>query len=232
MIYEDAEFKYAAMKKSSLETLEEAFQQMYPGSSPVPGPKVGSQGRLIALNSVPSIARREIIPVYLPEIPGLLKWSTQVNAAGNGKAYILAESSLGDHEGSIVDDVGAIASPVTIQQLNADTFVMANATLSMKITEGRISSIYDHISERELLPKGETGGFIIYEDQPANWDAWDVEIYHLESYKRLKFSSVKIAENGPLRASLACETETAGCQVAVQVSFLQCSNYFYMTASR
>ena len=44
---------------------------------------------------------------------------------------------------------------------------------------------------------------VIFEDRPGYWDAWDVEIHHLEKRTPLKFSDLKIIARGPLRASLS-----------------------------
>ena len=45
--------------------------------------------------------------------------------------------------------------------------------------------------------------FVLFDDVPLFWDAWDVMEYHLET--RMPLSSqdkASIVENGPLRASL------------------------------
>lgn len=38
-------------------------------------------------------------------------------------------------------------------------------------------------------------------------DAWDTDIFHLETPTHLKFTSVRVAETGPLRASLAVKVQ-------------------------
>jgi alpha-mannosidase len=93
---------------------------------------------------------------------------------------------------------------------------------------------------RELIPQGETGGLIIFEDHPNYWDAWgalhgtfifvryayswtafhgsDVEIHHLEKAQQLKFENVKIVASGPLRATVEAEVKYGKSTIRVTVS--------------
>ncbi|EFJ52516.1 hypothetical protein VOLCADRAFT_115992, partial [Volvox carteri f. nagariensis] len=61
-------------------------------------------------------------------------------------------------------------------------YVMQNSLIrAMFDSCGRLISLYDMIWQRELVPEGEAGNvFRLYEDIPLYWDAWDIEIYHLE----------------------------------------------------
>lgn len=91
---------------------------------------------------------------------------------------------------------------------------------------------------RELIPQGETGGLVIFEDHPNYWDAWgafayldvnylfsftklllcsDVEIHHLEKAQRLKFSNVKVVASGPLRASVVTDVEYGKSKITMTV---------------
>lgn len=46
---------------------------------------------------------------------------------------------------------------------------------------GRLVRFYDKEQDREILEPGSFGNaFKYYEDIPLFWDAWDVEVYHLE----------------------------------------------------
>lgn len=96
----------------------------------------------------------------------------------------------------------ADCKPVSVARVGVNTFVLKNSGIQLTIADGRITSLYDVGQERELIPTGETGGLVIFDDRPNYWDAWDVEIHHLEKYKKLRFESISIAAEGPLRASL------------------------------
>ena len=67
-----------------------------------------------------------------------------------------------------------------------------------------MTSLIDLALNRELIlagPGAETGGLMLYEDYPLAYDAWDVEIYHLQSYQTILFDQIELVE-APLRASL------------------------------
>jgi alpha-mannosidase len=86
-----------------------------------------------------------------------------------------------------------------------DKYILEDSDLKMTIAQGRIVSLFDIHLQRELIlpgPGAQDGGFIMYEDFPLEWDAWDVEVYHLESFKVLKFDSISISGDA-LEAKLA-----------------------------
>jgi len=86
-------------------------------------------------------------------------------------------------------------------------FFLKNSNIELKIEDGRIVSLIDLELQRELIPQGKTGGLVIFEDRPSYWDAWDTEIYSLETPTYLKFANIKVAETGPMRASLQAEVK-------------------------
>ena len=90
---------------------------------------------------------------------------------------------------------------------------------------------------RELIPQGETGGLIIFEDHPNYWDAWgashvtwgsqvlcyswgasDVEIHHLEKCRPLKFENIQIVASGPARGAVEAEAKYGSSTIRVTVS--------------
>lgn len=88
----------------------------------------------------------------------------------------------------------------------------------MTIQNGRIVSLVDVAQGRELIPTGQTGGLIIFNDQPTSWDAWETDVHHLETPHPLKFTSIKVVENGPVRASLSTEVRHGQSTVQVTIS--------------
>ncbi len=76
---------------------------------------------------------------------------------------------------------------------------------SVKLNEsGQFISIYDKTAGRELIPAGQTANRLMtYEDKPHNYDAWDINNYYTEkSWEINELSSIKIVENGPVRACI------------------------------
>jgi len=70
-------------------------------------------------------------------------------------------------------------------------------------SDGSIDSLFDKRAHREVVEKGKRANkFVLYDDIPLFWDAWDIEIYSLEKMYQLGKGKVRILENGPLRASV------------------------------
>ncbi len=76
--------------------------------------------------------------------------------------------------------------------------------------KGQFSSIYDKTLRRELIaPNGRGNQFQTFKDQPKQWDAWDIDPeYHQKSVDTLKFRSIKVIEEGPLRAVLRVQHQS------------------------
>ncbi len=64
--------------------------------------------------------------------------------------------------------------------------------------EGMISSLYDKIENRQVVKENEVlNSFIVYEDRPHNWDAWDVNIYYEEKATLINnLESFEVIEDG------------------------------------
>ena len=52
-------------------------------------------------------------------------------------------------------------------------------------SSGRLVSLFDKHANRETVLSGAEGNkFILYDDKPTNWEAWDIDIYHFEKNHR------------------------------------------------
>jgi alpha-mannosidase len=84
--------------------------------------------------------------------------------------------------------------------------VLGNGKIEVTIQGGQILSLIDIELNREIIPKGQKANrLILYDDQPLYWDAWDVEIYHLQSPQELGPGKTSIVDRGPLRVGLLVE---------------------------
>ncbi|KAG8760256.1 Glycoside hydrolase, 38 vacuolar alpha mannosidase [Serendipita sp. 396] len=222
MVYEDAEKLYSEVAKEGRKLFKEAVSAYLGGFIPlmslIQDQKPFPSGRLVALNTVHA-TRREIIEVPLlgPSSVNLKSQVVQISRDGS-KAFALMDSD--DNAGGILLAKGIYADikPVTATKGPENEFILTNANVSMTVKEGRITSLYDMILQRELLIKGMTGGLVIFDDRPNYWDAWDIEIFHLESREPLVFSKVSIVETGPVRASLRAELKLPKSTVSVLIS--------------
>jgi alpha-mannosidase len=120
--------------------------------------------------------------------------------------------------GAFIDDKSLI-SP-TINQKDGG-WRISNSRFSLTISNGRISSIYDTIANRELIAPGpgcNDGGLMIYEDLPLNYDAWDAEIYHLKCGSVITFDKVYAKEGGDLRQTLVAEASFGDSKAILEIS--------------
>ncbi|KAJ7467473.1 glycoside hydrolase family 38 protein [Mycena latifolia] len=209
MVYDDAEKLYAEVRKDGVEMLDEALDVLLGGKRPGQG-----QGQVVAYNTTP-FARREV--VSLP--PG----AAQMQAEGAGYAVVqCAGAGLAPLEPvprAMSEAAGFM--PVSVYATGTDgnaNLVMRNGSVQLTIDKGRIVSLVDVKLGRELISKGATGGLVIFEDRPNFWDAWDVEIHHLEKPTPLTFSRLSIVRRGPLRAAVLAEVEYQGSKIAVTIS--------------
>ncbi|KAI9449033.1 glycosyl hydrolases family 38 N-terminal domain-containing protein [Lactarius psammicola] len=204
MVYEDAEKLYAEVRADTEALTEEALRVIYPDSLPLSAAGAASSGplTLFAHNTTP-FARRDIVRVPLG---GGISTGNVLQTTSDGKeGYVVLEGGPG---GGLVLPSQISAQDlkgVTAQSSSSEHFVLRNERVRLTVSGGRITSLFDVQLERELIPQGETGGLVIFEDHPNYWDAWDVEIHHLEKAQRLNFTNVKVVASGPLRASVVTD---------------------------
>ncbi|KAJ3367788.1 Alpha-mannosidase 2C1 [Kappamyces sp. JEL0680] len=93
--------------------------------------------------------------------------------------------------------------PVTVESDSA-TFTVDNGIIKVVLDRhGRILEYFDHANNRPIVPEGSMANvFRFYEDIPLFWDAWDVEIYHLEKGFDAAVGALQVVETGPLRVVL------------------------------
>ncbi|HEY9075738.1 MAG TPA: alpha-mannosidase [Anaerolineaceae bacterium] len=87
-------------------------------------------------------------------------------------------------------------------------FILENAFLrAVLYRDGHVASLVEKGAERESVAAGMLANhFVLFDDEPTNWDAWDVDAFHLE--KRYEVPGARVArvlEAGPLRAAVEFE---------------------------
>lgn len=102
---------------------------------------------------------------------------------------------------------------------SGDDHILSNEFIRIKInSDGRITSILDKSLDRELILADHTAGFVIFEDRPLNWSAWDVDYYHLQMKSPIDASSVRIVEDGPLKAMVLATYHFGDSEIKVRPS--------------
>jgi alpha-mannosidase len=144
-------------------------------------------GEIVALNTL-SWYRKEIVDIA-PKECGV--------ACGSGNILSVKEFKLTE------------TPQVTVREVETGSFVLENDQLRVKVDGGHITSLFDRKAGREIIPKGgKANQLVIFDDKPLYWQAWDVEVYHLDSRQELCPSNqTKIVENSHHRVSVTTETK-------------------------
>jgi alpha-mannosidase len=96
-------------------------------------------------------------------------------------------------------------APAKFDSVSVSDRVMENGMIRVAWNErGLLTSIWDKEAGREVLAPGALGNLLqLHDDNPKNWDAWDVDADYRKSVKDLVgLSSTKVEMSGPLRAAV------------------------------
>tara|TARA_R110002003_G_scaffold206_7_gene15794 strand:- start:6236 stop:7624 length:1389 start_codon:yes stop_codon:yes gene_type:complete len=151
-----------------------------------------ADSKLFALNTLPW-QRSEVV-----KLPSIADSAAYGLAHGNGLGPL---------------DVRPLSSPysastASVKEIQPNVFELRNAQFIVQVSNGAITSLYDISADREIIPKGKKAAqLVIYDDKPLYWQAWDVEVYHLNSRQELSPHKVSISEDSIHRVSLEIETK-------------------------
>ena len=185
MCYDDSDELYAKVFETGQNAREEALKVLGLAGG-------DAERRLVAINTLPW-HREEIV-----QVPDSL-------TAGNRPKYVMASGETGIIQ---CQDVSSKSiTPVNVSETEPGVFTLENGKLKVKIHNGAITSLYDIEADREIIAKdGKAGQLVIFDDKPLYWQAWDVEVFHLESRKELPPFKTFITNVGPHRGSVVVET--------------------------
>lgn len=99
------------------------------------------------------------------------------------------------------------SSVASIKEIKKGVFQLSNDQYRLEVERGSITSLVDLSVNREIVAKGcKANQLVIFDDKPLYWQAWDVEVYHLESRQELESDLSEIVERGPHVVSLVTKT--------------------------
>jgi len=104
------------------------------------------------------------------------------------------------------------ASPPKNNFLKVDKTSLENRffRITLHPVSGNIISIFDKKAKREILAPNSQGNELqLFEDIPDRWDAWNIQ-YTGRKWTLDNFDSIKIAQKGPVMASLKVEKSYLG----------------------
>ncbi|KAK3329649.1 glycoside hydrolase family 38 protein [Apodospora peruviana] len=97
---------------------------------------------------------------------------------------------------------------VTIRKRSDGAYVLENSQLRLEVQGGSITSLFDKSKNREVIPKGQKANqYVIFDDKPLYWQAWDVEVYHLDTRQELPGGETKLHEEKKHRVSVVTTTK-------------------------
>ncbi|KAK4936017.1 Glycoside hydrolase, 38 vacuolar alpha mannosidase [Elasticomyces elasticus] len=188
MCYDDSDELYAHNAKLGVKLKEEALTVL--GLSH----NLKAKAELAAVNTAPW-KRSELVPI------------PQAQAKSQEQKYTFVSGGSGlvkTHAAS------AIQSTASVEEVKKGVFVMRNSKFKVEIEEGVITSLIDLKADREVIAKGgKANQLVIFDDKPLYWQAWDVEVFHLDSRKELKSEQSEVVENGPYRVSVSTKTKVS-----------------------
>jgi alpha-mannosidase len=184
MCYDDSDALYAEIFKTGEKVIAEALHELgFDDKS-----RVGS-------------------PVVLNTLPWERTEMVQLPIESEKPKYAIASSSnMGVGDVTLLHAAGG--KPASIREVKKGVYELSNSRFDVEVTDGAITSLYDKLAKREVLVEGgKANQLVIFDDKPLYWQAWDVEVYHLNSRQELTASSSRITEQGPHRVSVETETK-------------------------
>ncbi|MCX7706554.1 MAG: alpha-mannosidase, partial [Anaerolineae bacterium] len=116
--------------------------------------------------------------------------------------------------------VRTVASPDVQIVETPDQFVLENDLVRATLDRGGgLVSLFDKRVGRECIAPGAAGNrFVLFDDHPANWDAWDVDIFHLEKRREAgPATRARVLEAGPLRVAVEFTYRLSPASTLIQV---------------
>ncbi|SLM37789.1 alpha-mannosidase [Lasallia pustulata] len=185
MCYDDSDELYAKVFETGEKLMKEALSTL--GFSR----EVSAQQDIVALNTLPW-HRAEIV-----QLPG---------ASSKTPEYALIDGNMGI--ANIMTLSSSAKSTASIKEIEKGVFQLSNNHYKLEVEGGTITSLVDLTVNREIIAKGgKANQLVIFDDKPLYWQAWDVEVYHLESREVLPAGRTEILEQGPHRVSVITETK-------------------------
>lgn len=121
---------------------------------------------------------------------------------------IHAAPGLSHHASSQVVSTNESQKARITQDEKSGIYTMSNAYMELKVKDGIITSLYDKRAGREVIAAGgKANQLVVFDDKPLYWQAWDVEVFHLNSRRELTNEKSEIVDDGPERVSLRTKTK-------------------------
>ncbi|KAI9329640.1 galactose mutarotase-like domain-containing protein [Obelidium mucronatum] len=187
LVYDDAIRFYEDVEKTGTKLKEDALKALMGSMAAAKGHGTSQAVAVINTTSWPLTAVVEVDMAQLTAGAELYGASTWQQFSKGGQALVYG----------IIHFVFAVEAETKV-------FEVENNFVKVKIDQhGRLISLFDKEVNHEAVAPDQLGNvFKIFEDIPIYWDAWDVEVYHLEKGWDAGVGLAVVEEAGPLRVVL------------------------------
>jgi alpha-mannosidase len=157
---------------------------------------------VLTVNSA-SVARSDVIT-----LPGSHNATAQTSADGQPLGFVRSDASMRVSVMPVKHfDLPADVGPVSAKATRRG-FTLENSLIRATfLKDGALTSLVHKGLGRESIADGARANqFVLHDDNPSNWEAWDVDVFHLE--KRVNAAgahNASVIESGPLRAAIRFE---------------------------
>lgn len=224
MVYYDE--AYPMLRKLLKKADELIFEALKVGTDNSTTSGGGGDGGVV--NTLPWDRHNEIVEVSRKQSPKLFEQLIKDNV-GISTPKTLQDKDHDDDETVriSVDSIDGICQinkkveyPASVSKIDDGRFILTNKLLTAKISSnGVITSLFDEVNQREIIDttatnqtshgkggsgSGSIGGnqFILFDDEPLNFPAWDTELYSLEKFQLLNNGKAEILVQDELESSI------------------------------
>lgn len=165
--------------------------------------KVGTDDELVAINTMPW-PRSEVVDIESSTGPIINDADVVLQQASNTGSNLVMMHSSGSGLTKLATTTSHPSiSQATVEKTEDGKHVLNNGALRVVLDGSQVTSLYDIVNDRELIAKGGVGNkLILCDDQPLYWQAWDTELYNVDTYEVVDKGTAKITKSGPLRAEV------------------------------
>ncbi|MBW4438302.1 MAG: alpha-mannosidase [Pleurocapsa minor GSE-CHR-MK-17-07R] len=195
-VYQDSSADYAAILSEGDDLRDDALANLLPPA-----------GTGIALVNTLSFARTEVI-----ELP--FENTSPYRSAAGHPLMMVSAPSMGTAPAPSASFAGEL-----VRLIETDgAFVLENSRLRAVLDAGgSLVSLLDKRRNRESIT-GPGSSYVLFEDKPIKWDAWDMDVYHLEKpLSRPAATAARVIEKGGLRAAVEFTIPLSDVSMLVQV---------------
>ncbi|KXS11926.1 glycoside hydrolase family 38 protein [Gonapodya prolifera JEL478] len=203
-VYKDTEGMYKEIREIGTKLFDESVLQFFDVLGTPANESAGATS--ISVHNTTCWPRSELVEVPLSPLAASVK-DKMVQKSADGKTGLVFVPDIPSfgHRTVRLSELPPIPMRATAKKSPDGSYYLENDHLHVSVNaQGRITALIHKRTGRNAVPSGALGNvFRIYEDVPLFWDAWDVEVYHLEKSWEATTGEVTIAEEGPVRAVLA-----------------------------